>query len=939
MNCTIFRKSVAVLLSVAMLCSSLSGYPLSSDATPQAGQVNRVSTSNLPMPGTPLSTSPAFNPLVLKGLILDQNNPLRFHFIVDEGNNKLSDLELKEQTQLLLNYFLAALALPESEIWVNLSPYEQDRIIPDKLGRTEMGKELLGQDYILKQLAASLTHPDTELGKRYWDTLNNYKSQITDYKLPNGRVGANDHSPATQSFNKVWIIPDKAVVYQDKDRVYIGEAHLKVMMEEDYLAMQNNLKSQISNCKLPNGNDNLKSEICNLQSNTNAFKTQILPTIEKEVNTGKNFATLRQIYHSLILAIWFKKALKETILYKGYADKQNTKGIDTIPLAEKNKIYARYLEAFQKGAYNLVKREQINYKSQITNYKLGYAGTRKITKRAYFSGGFLAEGGENSLQGEPLVEMPTQPGTQREVVAVIESPAAPSFQRMLHDIDYIYLALRDRKLTREDFRTLAMDLISLSDQDDLASTRLIALFGYMRDHCGSSAWKALKKLVYLANNRKINPGVASLEVLTPLVSAVVSEEITMVTLCEKLAREGKELDGMNIDRKFADTLVKKITAELRPESAVLATQSTSEPVVELEQLAGQAPDTINHYLSVAFEKRHLVTPESRKNIIRLVNKASGIELYDETSDIELADEVSGNPRLLNIVIRLLGQEMLTVDNVKITAIALCEVADEPWLLAAIEGYLDRGWVTKNNLGDLARFIRGRTSVTFNMVAASLAIGFFVGIAGGAANPIFNDVRYFDSLNITAYDMVVPYFKSAGIFGLASTLLSGGVMSSLWRNKISREKIPQKLLELAKSGKMHNLAAHWQVIPPDVVLKKYLKFARKHLTADKTTEEIIALLSEEYNLDPDDVRTAIESASAAMALPAISASQPLSSATTEDGGIKIDTAKMDLQFKGENIHLSQQQLSSIPTFVDGAILHIIKISSVRDVKALMCAAKL
>jgi len=58
-------------------------------------------------------------------------------------------------SQTLLNYFLAALALPESEVWVNLSPYEQNRIIPDKLGRTQMGKELLGQDYILKQLAAS----------------------------------------------------------------------------------------------------------------------------------------------------------------------------------------------------------------------------------------------------------------------------------------------------------------------------------------------------------------------------------------------------------------------------------------------------------------------------------------------------------------------------------------------------------------------------------------------------------------------------------------------------------------------------------------------------------------------------------------------------------------------------------------------------------------
>ena len=33
----------------------------------------------------------------------------------------------------------------------------------------------------------------------------------------------------------------------------------------------------------------------------------ILPVIEEEVNHGKNFRYLRQIYNSLILATWFKR--------------------------------------------------------------------------------------------------------------------------------------------------------------------------------------------------------------------------------------------------------------------------------------------------------------------------------------------------------------------------------------------------------------------------------------------------------------------------------------------------------------------------------------------------------------------------------------------------------------------------------------------------------
>ncbi len=52
----------------------------------------------------------------------------------------------------LIKYFMAALTIPEEDLWVNLSPYEAHRITPQKLGETELGKSLLSQDYILKQL-------------------------------------------------------------------------------------------------------------------------------------------------------------------------------------------------------------------------------------------------------------------------------------------------------------------------------------------------------------------------------------------------------------------------------------------------------------------------------------------------------------------------------------------------------------------------------------------------------------------------------------------------------------------------------------------------------------------------------------------------------------------------------------------------------------------
>ena len=63
-------------------------------------------------------------------------NPLNISFIVDTADSgKIKD----KDTNRLIEYFLSALTVPEQDLWVNLSPYEQDRIVPRALGQTAMG--------------------------------------------------------------------------------------------------------------------------------------------------------------------------------------------------------------------------------------------------------------------------------------------------------------------------------------------------------------------------------------------------------------------------------------------------------------------------------------------------------------------------------------------------------------------------------------------------------------------------------------------------------------------------------------------------------------------------------------------------------------------------------------------------------------------------------
>ncbi len=154
------RSIVAVLISSLVLFPSLN-------------YAQQGSVLGLPKPGTMVSLSSSYVPVIVKGLHIHPENPILFDFIVDTGDSGLdvNSTQLLSESDKLIKYFLASLTIPESDLWVNLSPYEKDRIIPALLGQTVMGRDMLAQDYILKQLTASLIYPEKNLGKEFWSRV------------------------------------------------------------------------------------------------------------------------------------------------------------------------------------------------------------------------------------------------------------------------------------------------------------------------------------------------------------------------------------------------------------------------------------------------------------------------------------------------------------------------------------------------------------------------------------------------------------------------------------------------------------------------------------------------------------------------------------------------------------------------------------------------
>ncbi len=242
--------------------------------------------------------------------------------------------------------------MPDKDQWVNLSPYEKDRIIPDNYGLTEMGRDVLAQDYMLKQISASLTNPQTVLGKKFWDAV---------YAKSYEKFGTTD--VPTDTFNKVWIMPDKAVIFEKGSSVVVLEHHLKVMLDSDYRAMKENGA----------GTGEAETEGAAARISKEVMREVIIPAIEKEVNEGRNFAPLRQIHNSMLLAAWYKRALKASILNKVYGDQVKLKGIDQDPKANQE-IFEKYVAAFKKGVFNMIKEDTDRF-------------SQEVIPRKYFSGG------------------------------------------------------------------------------------------------------------------------------------------------------------------------------------------------------------------------------------------------------------------------------------------------------------------------------------------------------------------------------------------------------------------------------------------------------------------------------------------------------------------------------------------------------------------------
>lgn len=258
-------------------------------------------------------------PPLIKGVMIRKSGAL--DFIIDSGRSGVQQDFLLSHTERLKDYFREALCIREDDIWVNLSAYESNRMLPPVLSGTAIGRQMLEFDVQLKTFGASLLHPDTETGKSYWREL---------YNRARHRFGSSKFQ--YRSFQKVWVIASRAKVLErtpecpnSNDDVpqairdtgwmpgdsfgFVTKAELKSFCEEDTYAIEHNF-GKASTVAIPDSGCTPTQRALNGMA-VDLYKEMILPVIDHEINHGRHFAANRQMFYSLILASWLKIAAKQ----------------------------------------------------------------------------------------------------------------------------------------------------------------------------------------------------------------------------------------------------------------------------------------------------------------------------------------------------------------------------------------------------------------------------------------------------------------------------------------------------------------------------------------------------------------------------------------------------------------------------------------------------
>lgn len=275
-----------------------------------------------------------------------ENDKFDLLFGFDDVGAEIEGRPLEQGVQKrLFDYFWTGIVARNEDVWVNLAPDERNRMLPEYLGGTNLGRVMIEMDYNMKRLCASLLHPDCETGQAYWKEV---------FRLAQERFGTS--SVPYAPFFRVWLVPGEIVIKEGQGWMTIAEARLNALCESDFTP-----PGAAASAAQP---AEPTAAICD-----EAFKKVVLPVVAREVQEGTNWIPIREVFSSLVVSSWCKARFEKTALFSevmntGSVEKlKQSHWMDSEPtfnnmaVPENKEYYDKYMEIFTRGVFYTVRDE------------------------------------------------------------------------------------------------------------------------------------------------------------------------------------------------------------------------------------------------------------------------------------------------------------------------------------------------------------------------------------------------------------------------------------------------------------------------------------------------------------------------------------------------------------------------------------------------------
>ena len=274
-------------------------------------------------------------------------------FKAQKTNGSNPGINVTRSMQIGINAFLTGLACPDNIFWVNLNPREPDRIIDSRLNQSEVGIIMLEADLQMKKDIANYGNPCVnETGKAIWHLLDKKYPDLVQHcmdKYP-GEI-KNINNVEFLPISRSWIVPDKIYAYSNGNEIYIINATLTIQREpqKSTFKLENQDIRSLSEGCIEELNRSA-NEFCNY---TSALETSIImPYVISDINHGKKYEDLRNVYTSLALAQWYKsKMTPDMDTIQESSSSSQSAILKQLGTGGPNEIWNEYMYSFKNGDY------------------------------------------------------------------------------------------------------------------------------------------------------------------------------------------------------------------------------------------------------------------------------------------------------------------------------------------------------------------------------------------------------------------------------------------------------------------------------------------------------------------------------------------------------------------------------------------------------------